>query len=70
MNSYRDMLQNGICCEDCGAFIDANPKGPRQCPQCHEDEMIRAVQSDVWPDETTHDEWMAIRRKYSAAREE
>ena len=68
--SFREMLQNGIFCEDCGEFISAEASGPRQCPQCHEDELIRAVKEDVWPDETTHDEWMAIRRKYSAALEE
>ena len=68
--SFRDMLQNGIFCEHCGEFISAEPTEARQCPQCYEDELIRAVKEDVWPDETTHDEWMAIRRKYSGALEE
>lgn len=70
MNSYRDMLQSGVFCKDCGAFISDNAKAERQCPQCHEDELVRAVQEDIWPDETTHDEWMDIRRKYSGALEE
>lgn len=42
----------------------------RLCPQCLEDELIAAVKADIWPDDMYHDEWMNIRRKYSAAKEE
>ena len=42
----------------------------RLCPQCLEDELIAAVKADILPDEMTHDEWISIRRQYSAAKEE
>lgn len=66
MEGYAKLLQTGVFCEDCGEFISAEPAGsPQKCSDCYEDELIRAVENDEWPDGMAHSTWMDIRMKYS-----
>lgn len=54
-----------IFCKDCGVFISAEPTEHAQCQTCHEDELIRAVENDEWPDGMAHSEWLDTRMKYT-----
>lgn len=68
MGEIAEMMLDGTLCEGCGCFIDAEPQGfPGRCDDCFEEELIQAVEEDVWPDGITHSEWVHIKRKYSEA---
>ena len=66
MGEQAETTLDGIFCEGCGVFIDANPKGqPQKCEDCFENELIDAVENNVWPDNMTFSVWQDIRIKYS-----
>ncbi|KAA0956666.1 hypothetical protein FQ085_11790 [Planococcus sp. ANT_H30] len=66
MGEFADMILDGIFCESCGCFISANPKGqPLKCEDCFEEELIEAVENDVWPDSMTFSVWQNIKLKHS-----
>lgn len=53
-------------CEGCGSFIEANPAAqPQKCEDCFENELIDAVENNIWPDGMTFSVWQDIRIKYS-----
>lgn len=46
MGEYAEMALDGIFCETCGEFLDADPAGfPQQCESCHKDELKEAIES-------------------------
>lgn len=66
MGEYAEMALEGIFCEGCGAFINTEPNSqPQKCEVCFEEELINAVENNVWPDEMTFSVWHEIKRKHS-----
>lgn len=66
MGDYTEMVLDGVICESCGCFIEAEFCGyPRKCEECHEDELIEAVETDIIPDGMTHMQFLDIKKKYS-----
>lgn len=60
------MNKQATYCNDCGIFIQNEPLGfSGQCDDCHEEELVRAVENNEWSDGITHSDWNDIRRKYS-----
>ncbi|AQU79757.1 hypothetical protein [Planococcus faecalis] len=55
-----------VFCEGCGCFIAAEAAGnPQKCEDCFENELIDAVENNVWPDGMTFSVWQDIKQKYS-----
>lgn len=66
MIDYKQMILTGIFCEGCGVFINGEPsEEPRKCVECHEEELIQAVEEDIMPDGILFMDWIDIKRKYS-----
>lgn len=66
MCEVKEIMLVGLFCEGCGVFIDANPKGqPQKCEDCFENELIAAVENNIWPDGVNFSVWQEIRQKYS-----
>lgn len=60
------MNNQATYCSDCGIFISAEPIGfSGQCDDRHEDELIRAVEENEWPDGISFTDWTDIKIKYS-----
>ena len=39
MSFYEDYVEDGLCCQYCGAYIDGDEPGyPRSCEFCEEEE--------------------------------
>lgn len=66
MGEHAEMVLEGIFCETCGDFLDADPAGhPEQCDDCFEEEMREAVEADEWPDGMQYAEWSQYKYMYS-----
>lgn len=66
MGEYAEMLLTGVCCETCGEFIGAESMDhPRKCDFCFDEELVQAVEEDVWPDGISFTDWQDIKRQYS-----
>lgn len=66
MRKVEGTFLNGVFCEGCGAFINAEPAGqPQKCEVCFEEELINAVENNIWPDGVTFSVWQDIKQKYS-----
>lgn len=66
MGEFAEMTLGGSFCEGCGSFINAESIGqPQKCEVCFEEELIDAVENNVWPDGMTFSVWHDIKRKFS-----
>lgn len=66
MREFAETLLNGVFCEGCGTFINAESVvQPQKCEVCFEEELIDAVENNVWPDGMTFSVWNDIKRKHS-----